>query len=153
MPNHVAYAEHCAEMANEAETKKEAGYYWKEYRKAMIVETGNPNLFRKPKCYTNRPSKSLSKTLSSCACGAESISWTRKHHEYEMPCKCECSHITHSYDGEYKSITCGCCGKTGVKQPIENVVKFVCPDCGKETEWYTRNSYARNGWNLLQEVR
>lgn len=63
MSEWVLRAEHCAEMAKDADTKKEADQYWKEYRYCM--RQIKPGLFPKK--------KPIMSNLKSCLCGGVKI--------------------------------------------------------------------------------
>jgi hypothetical protein len=137
-------AEWLAEMAHEAETKAEADEYWKAYRQEMISVTGDKNLFRKPPCYTNKPSKSIIRTISPCSCGSKQFKWQRKDFEYPH-CNCGSQQANGFNDG-YAEYKCSC-GKINGKHRVGVWVKFTCPECERETDWHKKNSLARDEWN------
>lgn len=144
----VEYAEHCAEMAGEAETKKEEAYWWREYRKAMIKVTGDPNLFRKKRDLTGRPSRDLQRTLLHCPC--KKIQWLRKTFEYKDTSECSgCSSHNLQWKGGLQKKTCIHHGKDSGWQEVGPRVQFKCPTCGIETGWHQSNSAARDEWNEL----
>lgn len=71
---YVRYAEHCVEMANDAETKKEENYYWREYKKAMkIVNPEGEKFIRQERNKAlNKQIKELIKEKKwKCICNSE----------------------------------------------------------------------------------
>jgi hypothetical protein len=144
-------AEHLAEMAEEAETKKEANHYWSLYRETMIAMTGDKNLFRKKPTPTSKPSKALIRTLTKCSCGNSGWGWKRKYKKYVM----ECGHDG-GYSGYFKDgllvQKCNQCGVESSPQNVGEIVMFYCK-CGKKTDWHFSNSEARDEWNNIQAIK
>lgn len=138
-------AEHYAEMAAEAETKKEANEYWKRYREVMIQMTGDKSLFRKKPCATSKPSIALRRTIKKCPCGVGAFRWQRKYKDYIMKCGHDSSTQGNFKDGLMIK-KCLQCGETSEPQRIDYVVKFSCK-CGRETGWHFSNAEARDEWN------
>ena len=101
--SHLALrAEHLAKLAGEAETKKEAAAYWREYRQIMIRLTGDPNLFKRPKNPVARPSKALIRTIRPCVCGSSGCSWKLEGEKVKLFCK-KCERTTHMHTSNSKA--------------------------------------------------
>lgn len=138
-------AEHWAEMAAEAETKKESREYWGRYREVMIQMTGDKNLFRKKPSPTSKPSIALRRTIKKCPCGFGSIQWQRKIKRYVMKCGHDSGYSGHFENGLIVR-KCHQCGVESEPQKVGEIVKFSCK-CGRETGWHLSNSEARDEWN------
>jgi len=143
-------AEHWAEMAAEAETKREANEFWKRYREVMILMTGDKNLFRRKPKPTSKPSIALRRTIEKCPCGSGGIRWSRKYKQYIM----KCGHDS-STEGKFENglliKKCLQCGIVSEPQRIDYIVQFSCK-CGRTTGWHFSNAEARDEWNMLVKV-
>jgi predicted SprT family Zn-dependent metalloprotease len=146
----VMRAEHLAEMAGEAESKKEANAYWREYKAIMAQVTGDKNLFRKKPSNTNRPSRDLVKTVRQCKCGTSGFRWARKNREYEFKCGHNPSVKIGRINKGLAVYTCGVCREDSGEQVIGLVVMFSCDNCGIKTGWHPSNALARDEWNAIQ---